>query len=203
MRPRRRRSLASFHPRLARRGPVSSNATSVGARDLLLPSAGCSDFWGNRGSRSGRFPLTNVDDRPGPRRVRFVPSPEAARGQSPDFRVLPRDHRDGVRPVCPPRPRNDRQQSSNPYVIPSSRAGPGRCILTEQTKWVDRVPSPRGSGPHRVCRPLAAGNNQMARGFTLSGIVRSRSPRPSPLPGPPSVVFCGGTICRPVTTTTA
>ena len=104
----------------------------------------------------GQIPAFDVDECSGPRRV---VRPQARRPPGGGLRAFP----------CPrPGPLNPARNFVGTQRDFSSRATDRPGILWQQTRWVDRVPSPRGSGPYRVCKPLAAGNNQMARGFTLS-----------------------------------
>ena len=167
--------IAGFHPRVRSPARPIFTVTNAGVRDLLLPSAGCSDFWGNRRGWSGKFPLAFVDERPGPRRVRFVPSPEAARGQPPGLFV--------ARPMpdttCAAAREDARRSDPAKSVIPSSRplslisafsagrpSGSTECLpLGDPAPIGFASPSPRGTPDgeglplarrHRRCLPRVA-----------------------------------------------
>jgi hypothetical protein len=63
------------------------------------------------------------------------------------------------------------------FILTTSALLRPSCEL--QIRWVDRVPLPSGRPcPHWIGKPLAAGDNQVARGFILSGArPRVRSSR--------------------------
>ncbi len=178
------RTVPCFHPQQGGCARVSSVVTSGGVWDLLLPSAGWSDFWGNRRSRSGRFPPPTVDECSGPRR---------------SFVTLARRPPGGGLRALPLAPRRDRRNSPDPSSneggISSSRASrPARHpVRADQVGRPSAFPS--GIRPLSGMQAPRRGEQPDGEGLHFARGEPWRPARRTLAPVAP-----GATICRPVVT---
>lgn len=163
---------------LAMRAVFPSSALQAHSRIVERDERGCvgsppplsrlGDFWGNRCSRSGRFPPSTVDEWTGPRRIVRRHGPEAARGRLPGYSLTgsvrdpPRQATTEQRPAKRVFSSSRAEQPSR-HPVPADQMGrpsafPSGIRPSSGMQAPRRGEQPDGEGLHLVRRAVGAGS---------------------------------------------